>query len=67
AKAAVETAVDVPDHGDALSPDREETIEGVTPKRTGNGHGRRKQNKTNKQGRKQTEGSGRESSLQRTS
>ena len=26
ARAAVETAVDVPDHGDALSPDREETI-----------------------------------------
>ena len=26
ARAAVETAVDVPDHGDALSSDREETI-----------------------------------------
>ena len=26
ARAAVETAVDVPDHGDALSPDREETV-----------------------------------------
>ena len=26
ARAAVETAVDVPDHGDALSPDREGTI-----------------------------------------
>ena len=26
ARAAVETAVDVPDHGDALSPDREKTI-----------------------------------------
>ena len=26
ARAAVETAVDVPDHGDALSPAREETI-----------------------------------------
>ena len=26
ARAAVETAVDVPDNGDALSPDREETI-----------------------------------------
>ena len=26
ARAAVETAVDVPDHGDGLSPDREETI-----------------------------------------
>ena len=26
ARAAVENAVDVPDHGDALSPDREETI-----------------------------------------
>ena len=26
ARAAVETTVDVPDHGDALSPDREETI-----------------------------------------
>ena len=26
ARVAVETAVDVPDHGDALSPDREETI-----------------------------------------
>ena len=26
ARAVVETAVDVPDHGDALSPDREETI-----------------------------------------
>ena len=26
ARAAVETAVDVPDHGDALSADREETI-----------------------------------------
>ena len=26
ARAAVDTAVDVPDHGDALSPDREETI-----------------------------------------
>ena len=26
ARASVETAVDVPDHGDALSPDREETI-----------------------------------------
>ena len=26
ARAAVETAVDVPDHRDALSPDREETI-----------------------------------------
>ena len=26
ARAAVETVVDVPDHGDALSPDREETI-----------------------------------------
>ena len=26
ARAAVETAVDVPDHGEALSPDREETI-----------------------------------------
>ena len=26
ARAAVETAVDVPDHGDSLSPDREETI-----------------------------------------
>ena len=26
ARAAVETAADVPDHGDALSPDREETI-----------------------------------------
>ena len=26
ARAAVETAVDVPDHGDDLSPDREETI-----------------------------------------
>ena len=26
ARAAVETAVDVPNHGDALSPDREETI-----------------------------------------
>ena len=25
ARAAVETAVDVPDHGDALSPDKEET------------------------------------------
>ena len=25
-RAAVETAVDVPDHGDTLSPDREETI-----------------------------------------
>ena len=26
ARAVVETAVDVPDHGDALSPDREETM-----------------------------------------
>ena len=26
ARAAVETVVNVPDHGDALSPDREETI-----------------------------------------
>ena len=26
ARAAVETVVDVPDHGDALSPDREETV-----------------------------------------
>ena len=26
ARTAVETVVDVPDHGDALSPDREETI-----------------------------------------
>ena len=26
ARAAVETAVHAPDHGDALSPDREETI-----------------------------------------
>ena len=26
ARAVVETVVDVPDHGDALSPDREETI-----------------------------------------
>ena len=26
ARAAVETAVDAPDHGDALPPDREETI-----------------------------------------
>ena len=26
ARATVETAVDVPNHGDALSPDREETI-----------------------------------------
>ena len=26
ARAAMETVVDVPDHGDALSPDREETI-----------------------------------------
>ena len=26
ARAAVETAVDVPDHGDAPSPDREETV-----------------------------------------
>ena len=42
-------------------------IEGVTPKQTGNEHGQTKQNKINKQGRKQTEGSGRESSLQRTS
>ena len=41
--------------------------EGVTPKQTGNEHGRGKQNKRNKQGRKQTEGSGREISLQRTS
>ena len=33
-------------------------IEGVTPKQTGNEHGQRKQKKRNKQGRKQTEGSG---------
>ena len=26
ARAAVETAIDVPDHGNALSPDREETV-----------------------------------------
>ena len=26
ARAAMETAVDVPDHGDTLSPDREETV-----------------------------------------
>ena len=44
-------------------------IEEVTPKQIGDEHGRKKtkQNKTNKQGKKQTEGSGRGSSLQRTS
>ena len=42
-------------------------IDGVTSKQTGNKHGRRKQNKVNKQVRKQTEENRRESSLQRTS